>query len=171
VVPQGLRASGAEPPLGFDPEAGRIDRAQLVTVHDTLLPSGPPAPAIVLPYGRRRNRIVTRSRRETMHYNRISADCHIDLPWLPAALFTSNASAAMKDRMPFVVDSPDGPRWTTKKGASLGLVGGLGSTGSKPVPGQNYRVDVMISAGLFEDSRQGILRPASPERRRDAVDA
>jgi predicted TIM-barrel fold metal-dependent hydrolase len=111
-----------------------------------------------------------------MHYNRISADCHIDLPWLPADLFTSNASAAMKDRMPFVVDGPDGPRWTTKKGASLGLVGGLGSTGSKPVPGQNYRVDVMISAGLFEDGKKGIRRPADPDLRRgdmerDGVDA
>jgi uncharacterized protein len=101
-----------------------------------------------------------------MHYNRISADCHIDLPWLPADLFTSNASAAMKDRMPFVIESPDGPRWTTKKGASLGLVAGLGSTGSKPVPGQNYRVDVMISLGLFEDGRKGIRRPADPHRRR-----
>jgi predicted TIM-barrel fold metal-dependent hydrolase len=111
-----------------------------------------------------------------MRYNRISADCHIDLPWLPADLFTSNASAAMKDRMPYVADSPDGPRWTTKKGASLGLVAGLGSTGSKPVPGQNYRVDVMISAGLFEDGKKGIYRPADPDRRiadmeRDGVDA
>ena len=37
-----------------------------------------------------------------MRYHRISADCHIDLPWLPADLFTSNASAALKDRMPYV---------------------------------------------------------------------
>jgi hypothetical protein len=33
-----------------------------------------------------------------MHYSRISADCHIDMPWLPADLFTANASAAMKIR-------------------------------------------------------------------------
>jgi hypothetical protein len=43
-----------------------------------------------------------------MRYTRISADCHIDMPWLPAGLFTSNASAAIKDRMPFVTDGPDG---------------------------------------------------------------
>ena len=36
-----------------------------------------------------------------MRYTRISADCHIDLPWLPPDLFTANASAAMKDRMPY----------------------------------------------------------------------
>ena len=51
-----------------------------------------------------------------MIYNRISADCHVDLPWLPPDLFTSNASAALKDRMPYVVDGPEGPSWTTKSG-------------------------------------------------------
>jgi hypothetical protein len=34
-----------------------------------------------------------------MRYTRISADCHIDLPWIPPDLFTSNASASMKERM------------------------------------------------------------------------
>jgi len=111
-----------------------------------------------------------------MHYRRISADCHIDFPWLPADLFTSNASAAMKDRMPYVTEGPDGPYWTTKKGSGLGLVGGLGSSGQKYVPGQNQRVDVMASTGLFADGRKGIRRPADPELRikdmeRDGVDA
>src|SRR5215471_18102545 len=45
---------------------------------------------------------------QPMRYSRISADCHIDMPWLPPDLFTSNASAAMKDRMPYVTDGPDG---------------------------------------------------------------
>jgi len=98
-----------------------------------------------------------------MRYRRISADCHIDFPWLPADLFTANASSAMKDRMPYVVEGPDGPYWTTKKGAGLGLVGGLGSSGQKYVPGQNQRVDVMASTGLFADGRKGIRRPADPE--------
>ena len=40
-----------------------------------------------------------------MNYEIISADCHIDLPWLPERLFTDNASAEFKDRMPFVVDA------------------------------------------------------------------
>ena len=37
-----------------------------------------------------------------MQYEMISADCHIDLVWLPPDLFTDNASAALKDRMPYV---------------------------------------------------------------------
>jgi len=111
-----------------------------------------------------------------MHYRRISADCHIDFPWLPSDLFTSNASAALRDRMPYVTEGPDGPYWTTKKGSGLGLVGGLGSSGQKYVPGQNQRVDVMASTGLFADGRKGIRRPADPDLRiadmeRDGVDA
>jgi len=31
-----------------------------------------------------------------MRYQRISADCHIDLPWIPPDLFTANASAEIR---------------------------------------------------------------------------
>ena len=111
-----------------------------------------------------------------MNYTRISADCHIDMPWIPPDLFTANASAAMRDRMPFVVDGPDGPQWTCKNGASFGLVGGVGPSGQKLVPGQNYRVDKMAETGLYEDGRRGIRRPTDPHLRlkdmeRDGVDA
>jgi len=44
-----------------------------------------------------------------MNYTRISADCHLDLPWMPPDLFTSHATAGLKDRMPFTKDGPDGP--------------------------------------------------------------
>jgi predicted TIM-barrel fold metal-dependent hydrolase len=111
-----------------------------------------------------------------MQYNRISADCHLDLPWLPPELFVSQATSALRERMPYVVDGPDGPRWTTNSGVNFGLVGGIGSTGSKFVPGQNYRVDVMAATGLYEDGRKGARRPGDPELRikdmdRDGVDA
>src|SRR6266705_5479243 len=111
-----------------------------------------------------------------MLYTRISADCHIDMPWLPPDLFTANASALMKDRVPYVVDGPDGSQWTTKKGAPFGLVGGIGSTGTKYVPGQNQRVDVMASTGLYDDGKKGIRRPGDPHLRvkdmdRDGVQA
>jgi uncharacterized protein len=43
-----------------------------------------------------------------MRHTRVSADCRIDLPWIPPDLFTANSSAALKDRMPFVTDGPDG---------------------------------------------------------------
>ena len=111
-----------------------------------------------------------------MNYTRISADCHIDLPWLPPDLFASNASAALKDRMPFVVDGPEGPHWATKSIPSLGLTCAVGSTGVPFVPGQNQRVDVMAATGLYEDGKKGIRRPSDPVLRvkdmeRDGVQA
>ena len=81
-----------------------------------------------------------------MDYTRISADCHIDMPWMPPDLFTANASAALRDRMPYVTDGPDGPRWTSRNGAPFGLVGGVGPSGQKYVPGLHYRADAMAAA-------------------------
>ena len=37
-----------------------------------------------------------------MQYRRISADCHLDMPWMPPELFVENASRELKDRMPYV---------------------------------------------------------------------
>ena len=111
-----------------------------------------------------------------MHYTRISADCHIDLCWLPPDLFTSNASAALKDRMPYVTDGPKGLAWVTKKGANLGLVNGMGSAGREYVPGKIHRSDRMASTGLYEDGKRGVRRLTDPELRlkdqeRDGVQA
>jgi predicted TIM-barrel fold metal-dependent hydrolase len=111
-----------------------------------------------------------------MRYQRISADCHIDLPMLAPDFFTSSATPALKERMPYVADGPDGPYWTCKNGGSFGLLGGVGPAGQKLVPGQNYRVDVMAATGLYEDARKGIRRPTDPALRakdmeRDGVDA
>ena len=72
-----------------------------------------------------------------MRYRRISADCHLDLPWLPPELFVENASRELKDRMPYVEDGPDGPKWTTRKGVHMGIPGAVGSVGAPFVPGQN----------------------------------
>jgi predicted TIM-barrel fold metal-dependent hydrolase len=104
-----------------------------------------------------------------MRYTRISADCHIDLPMLPPDLFAANASAAMKDRMPFVAEGPDGPYWTMKKGGSFGLLGGVGPAGQKLVPGQNYRVDAMAATGLYDDVRN-VRRPSDPVLRAKDMD-
>jgi uncharacterized protein len=35
-----------------------------------------------------------------MQYKRISADCHLDMPWMPTELFVSEASNELRDRMP-----------------------------------------------------------------------
>jgi predicted TIM-barrel fold metal-dependent hydrolase len=111
-----------------------------------------------------------------MKYNVISADCHIDLIWLPPDLFTSNASAALKDRMPYVTDGAKGPQWVTKKGSYFGLVNGMGSAGREYVPGQIHRSDRMASTGLYEDGKKGVRRITDPELRlkdqdRDGIQA
>src|SRR3989475_6093871 len=111
-----------------------------------------------------------------MLYTRISADCHVDLCWLPPDLFSSSASLAMKDRMPYVTDGPKGPRWVTKKGANLGLVNGMGSAGREYVPGRIHRSDRMAATGLYDDGKRGIRRLTDPELRlkdqeRDGVQA
>ena len=111
-----------------------------------------------------------------MEYRRISADCHLDLPWMPPELFVSEATPDMKDRMPYVEDSDEGPRWVTKKGATFGLLNGVGPGGAPLVPGQNKRVDIMAETGMFADGQKGIQRPSTPELRlqemeRDGVDA
>src|ERR1700693_5227462 len=111
-----------------------------------------------------------------MQYRRISADCHLDLPWLPPELFTSNASPAMRERMPYVEAGPGGPRWTAKAGVNMGLAGGVGSVGNKYMPGQNYRVDKMAETGLYDAGKAGERRPGDPhlrikEMEKDGVDA
>lgn len=100
-----------------------------------------------------------------MRYRRISADGHIDLNWLPADLFSSEAPAALKDRMPHVVDGELGPTWVTGKGVSFGLQNGIGPTGRKYVPGKLGRVDVMETTGLFSDGEKGIRRVTDPDMR------
>src|SRR5881396_2822939 len=93
-----------------------------------------------------------------MRYEMISADCHLDLCWLPPDLFTSNAASALKERMPYVMDGPRGPAWVTKKGAALGLACGMGSAGREYIPGKIHRSDRMASTGLYEDGKKGIRR-------------
>jgi predicted TIM-barrel fold metal-dependent hydrolase len=116
------------------------------------------------------------AREGAMRYEVISADCHVDLVWLPPDLFTANASAALRDRMPYVTEGPKGPAWVTRKGASLGLMNGMGSAGREYVPGQIHRSDRMAATGLYDDGRRGIRRLTDPDLRikdqdRDGIQA
>src|SRR5262249_56124201 len=97
-----------------------------------------------------------------MRYNRISADCHLDLIWLPPDLFVSEARSDVKDRMPYVADGPDGRRWVANNGATFGLAGGVGASGTKYVPGKQLRVDKMAEAGLYDDGKKGLRPPGRP---------
>ena len=111
-----------------------------------------------------------------MQYRRISADCHLDMPWMPPDLFVSEAPRELKDRMPYVADGPDGPQWVAKNGATFGLLYGVGPGGAKHVPGQNVRVDIMAERGLYKDAKEGKIRCSDPHLRlkdmeADGVDA
>jgi uncharacterized protein len=111
-----------------------------------------------------------------MEYKFISADCHIDLIWLTPDLFTSNAPAALKDRMPYVAEGRKGMQWVANNGAKFGLVNGMGSAGREYVPGEIHRSDRMASTGLYDDGRKGIRRLTDPDLRlidqeRDGVQA
>ena len=111
-----------------------------------------------------------------MQYKRISADSHLDLPWMPPDLFTSMAPRDLKERMPYVTDTDDGPKWVAKNGASFGFKNGVGPSGSKFVPGKHGRVDIMAETGLYADGAKDIRRISDPHLRikdldRDGVDA
>jgi len=78
--------------------------------------------------------------------------------------------------MPYVTDGPNGRTWTTKRGANLGHVNGMGSAGRQYVPGKIHRADRMAATGLYEDGKRGIRRLTEPELRvkdqdRDGVQA
>jgi len=111
-----------------------------------------------------------------MQYNRISADSHVDLCWMPPKLFVEEATPAMKARMPYVVDGPDGPYWTSKNGTSFGLKNGVGPAGAKYQPGRHARADLMAATNLYEDGKNDIRRISDPHLRlkdmlMDEVDA
>jgi uncharacterized protein len=111
-----------------------------------------------------------------MKYDVISADCHIDLIWLPPDLFTDNAGREFKERMPFVTEGPRGREWVTKSGASFGLDAGMGSAGRQYVAGAIHRSDRMASTGLYDDEQKKIRRLTDSDLRlkdqdRDGIQA
>jgi predicted TIM-barrel fold metal-dependent hydrolase len=111
-----------------------------------------------------------------MQYKRISADCHLDMIWLPPDLFTAESPREFKERMPFVSEGPNGKEWVARNGASFGLVAGVGSAGRKYEPGKQHRADRMAETGLYEAGHKGIRRPGDPDLRakeldKDGVDA
>ena len=99
-----------------------------------------------------------------MDYKVISADCHIDIVWLPEDLFLSEAPARLKDRMPRVVETEEGRVWVGD-GARLGCVAAAALTGSyEPyVPGLSHHLDKMEELGFFSDAQRGLYHPTTPE--------
>ncbi len=99
-----------------------------------------------------------------MDYTIISADGHVDLRYMPGDAFTSRASSTWKDRVPQIIDTPDGPRWYAD-GIDLRSrpAGGLANL-VPPARGTSKHIDRMYEAGLYE----GEPHPTTPDlRRRD----
>jgi predicted TIM-barrel fold metal-dependent hydrolase len=95
----------------------------------------------------------------------ISADGHIDLPCLPETLFSENAPAHLKSRVPRVQEANGERFWVNEAGTRLGLVGGMGSAGRRYQPGQIHRADRMAETGLYADQARGVMRTTIPELR------
>ena len=103
-----------------------------------------------------------------MAYGIISADCHMDLMFVPHDTFTARAPAGWRDRMPRIVESDDGFAWVAGERGELRL-GPWASQGSRVWSG--VRGQHMREAGYAPEDR----RPATPELRladleRDRVD-
>ena len=71
----------------------------------------------------------------TMEYTCISADCHVDLIWLPPDLFHGECQRANEGTDAYVEADVEGARWVSRSGADFGLVNGMGSAGREYVPG------------------------------------
>ncbi len=100
-----------------------------------------------------------------MRYEMISADCHIDLCWLPPDLFV--------EQRPVRVEGPHAVRDGGTEGAGVddeegrqprpAVRHGLGRTRVRP--GKIHRSDRMAATGLYEDGKRGIRRLTEPELR------
>src|SRR6516162_421633 len=95
-----------------------------------------------------------------MQYRRISADCHLDMPWMPPTLFTENARRGLKDRMPYVEDGADGPQWVAKNGANFGLFSDA-KQGKVRCSDPHLRLKDMEADGVDAEIIYGVLGTAS----------
>src|SRR5437867_4655962 len=101
----------------------------------------------------------------------ISADCHIDMTWMPGDLWVKNGPAKFRDRVPQVRQTDDGPRWFAEE-KELGVYGGLGFGFDRVQRGFSKHVERMFEVGFYE----GGPHPTTPALRLkdqdiDGVDA
>lgn len=106
-----------------------------------------------------------------MEYKVISADSHIDISWMPGNLWIENSPASLRDQVPRVVETKDGPRWIAE-GKELGAFGSRGTGFQKVQKGAIGRIDKMFNAGFYD----GQAHPTTPELRlkdmqMDGIDA
>jgi predicted TIM-barrel fold metal-dependent hydrolase len=95
-----------------------------------------------------------------MSYRIISADCHIDMTWMPGDLWIKNAPARFRDQVPQVRQTPDGPRWYAEE-KELGVFGGLGFGFDRVQRNFSKHVERMFEAGFYD----GGPHPTTPALR------
>jgi hypothetical protein len=84
-----------------------------------------------------------------MSYRIISADCHIDMTWMPGDLWVKNAPARFHDQIPQVRETPEGPRCYAED-KELGVFGGLGFGFDRVQRSFSKHVERMFQAGFYE---------------------
>ena len=95
-----------------------------------------------------------------MEYNIVSGDSHVDMSMLPGDLFVNNAPAHLKDQVPHIEDTKEGPRWVAE-GRVLGVVQSAGFEFIPAQRGRWKRTDRMLDAGFYD----GRGHPTDPELR------
>jgi amidohydrolase family protein len=95
-----------------------------------------------------------------MSYRIISADCHIDMTWMPGDLWVKNAPARFHDQIPQVRETPEGPRCYAED-KELGVFGGLGFGFDRVQRSFSKHVERMFQAGFYERGP----RPTTPDLR------
>ena len=95
-----------------------------------------------------------------MDHRIISADCHIDMTWMPGDLWVKNVAAKFKEQAPQVRETSDGPHWFVE-GKDLGVYGGLGFGFDRVQRGYSKHVDKMFEVGFYE----GGPHPTTPALR------
>ena len=83
-----------------------------------------------------------------MKYNLISADTHMDLVYMPPEMFVENAPSALRDKMPRVEDTEEGPYWMLEgkkvvPSGSGGLTSGHYQEGGSQTSGPDGRSGVL----------------------------
>ena len=99
-----------------------------------------------------------------MQYNLISADTHMDLVYMPPKVFVENAPSALRDKMPRVEDTEEGPYWMLE-GKKVVPSGSGGLTSGHYQEGEAKHLDRMAEVGFFDSMDRGVYHPSDPDLR------
>ena len=99
-----------------------------------------------------------------MKYSLISADTHMDLVYMPPEVFLENAPSHLRDMMPHVEDTDDGPFWM-QQGSRVVPSGFGGLNSGEYQEGEERHLDRMAEVGFFDSMQEGVFHPSNPDLR------